>query len=135
MSSQASHDHAHDAPHDHVHGAQDGRAEWMPYVLVFGALIFLTIVTVSLSYVDLGKALGVPQFGRTANIVAGLMVALVKAGLVVWIFMHMNHETRVNRSILIFSICLLLIAFTALSMDFVWLGTYAQNAARAALGG
>lgn len=110
-------------------------ASWKPYAAVFAALIALTILTVCLSYVDVGKAIGVPQFGRAANIVAGLLVAAVKTSLVVWIFMHMNHETAANRFILIFAICLLLIAFTALSMDFVWLGTYAQGAARAALGG
>ena len=109
--------------------------DWKPYAVVFGALIVLTALTVSLSYVDVGKAIGVPQFGRAANIVAGLLVALVKASLVVWIFMHMNHETGANRFIFVFSLCLLLVAFTALSMDFVWLGTYAQGAARAALGG
>jgi caa(3)-type oxidase subunit IV len=111
------------------------QADWKPYAAVFAALIVLTAVTVSLSYVDVGKAIGVPQFGRAANIVAGILVAVVKASLVVWIFMHQNHETAANRFIFVFSICLLLIAFTALSMDFVWLGTYAQGAARAALGG
>jgi cytochrome c oxidase subunit 4 len=115
------------------HGAHDG--DWKPYAFVFGALLVLTALTVSLSYVDVGKAIGVPQFGRAANIVAGLLVAVLKASLVVWIFMHMNHETPTNRFILFFSLCLLAIAFTALSLDFVWLGTYAQGAARAALGG
>jgi caa(3)-type oxidase subunit IV len=130
MSSQASTPQAPAAGH----GAQ-GPAHWQPYALVFGALLVLTAVTVGLSYVDVSKAIGMPQLGRAANIVAGLLVAGLKASLVVWIFMHMNHETNTNRFILVFALVLLGVAFTVLSMDFVWLGTYAQGAVRAALGG
>ena len=106
-----------------------------PYYLVFTALLCLTVVTVGLSYVDIGQALGLTGSGRAANIVVGLIVALVKASLVVWIFMHQDHEEGINRFIFGFSIALLTLAFLALSADFLWLGTYIKGAAGALVAG
>ena len=106
-----------------------------PYIAVFSALLVLTAVTVGLSYVDVGKLLGLSAGGRAANIVVGLIVALVKAGLVVWIFMHQDHEEGINRFILGFSVSLLILAFLALSTDFLWLGTYVKAAAGAMVAG
>ena len=127
---------------------------WRAYYSVFNALIFLTVVTVGLSYYDLGGLLTdgadlargflapmkagflVPEIdlGHGVNIVVGLIVAIVKASLVIWYFMHQNHEEGLNRFVLGFSIALLLLAFTAFSFDFVFLGTYAGEIAGAALG-
>jgi caa(3)-type oxidase subunit IV len=106
-----------------------------PYYIVFTALLCLTAATVALSYVDVGKVLGLTGSGRAANIVAGLIVALVKASLVVWIFMHQDHEEGLNRFVLGFSISLMTLAFVALSADFLWLGTYVKAAAGALVGG
>jgi caa(3)-type oxidase subunit IV len=106
-----------------------------PYFLVFSALLGLTVLTVALSYVDVGRALGLSGSGRAANIVAGLVVALIKASLVVWIFMHQDHEEGINRFILGFSVALLTLAFLALSADFLWLGTYVKAAAGALVAG
>ena len=53
------------------------------YVLVFVALAFLTIVTVAISYIDLGVKWG---------IALGLFVASVKASLVACYFMHLLDE-------------------------------------------
>ncbi len=54
------------------------------YLQVFGALLFLTVVTVLVSYADLGPlALGVAMF-----------VAFIKAGAVVGYFMHLKFDTR-----------------------------------------
>jgi caa(3)-type oxidase subunit IV len=128
---------------------------WHAYFVVFNALLLLTVITVALSYYDVGEILSqgslwgaqmtydikwlptlpVVEIGHAANIVLGLIVAMIKASLVVWYFMHMDHEEGNNRFILGFSISLLLLAFTAFSFDFVWLGTYAHSFAAAALGG
>jgi cytochrome c oxidase subunit IV len=56
-----------------------------PYTMVFGALMVLTVITVAISRVDLGKPM---------NWALGLAVACVKASLVVMIFMHLKHEKR-----------------------------------------
>lgn len=113
---------------DHSH------ADWVIYAEIFGLLIALTILTVTLSYVNVGEAIGLPQLGRTANIIAGLLVALAKCSLVIWVFMHMNHETHINRFVVVFAVCLMTIFFIATSFDFEWLGTYTHGFARAALG-
>ena len=123
---------------------------WNAYYVVFNALLLLTVITVGLSYFDVGEILSqgsqwghdiskgllpVVEIGHSANIVLGLAVAIIKASLVVWYFMHQDHEEGTNRFIFGFSIALLLLAFFALSMDFVWLGTYAHDVAGAAVGG
>ncbi|HTB23351.1 MAG TPA: cytochrome C oxidase subunit IV family protein [bacterium] len=104
------------------------------YAEIFGLLVALTVLTVTLSYVNVGAAIGLPQFGRTANIVAGLLVAACKCSLVLWVFMHMNHENGTNRFVLFFAVCLMGVFFIGTSLDFEWLGTYTHGFARAALG-
>lgn len=56
------------------------------YVLVFGALAVLTVVTVGLSYIHLPTP---------SAIALAMAVALVKAGLVAGFFMHLVSERRV----------------------------------------
>lgn len=103
-----------------------------PYAAVFGALIGLTVLTVALSYVDVGAVFGRLSghpLGHGANITVGLLVAVLKASLVVWIFMHQDHEEGINRFILGFCVALMSLAFLAFSTDFVWLGTYTHAVA------
>lgn len=56
------------------------------YVLVFGALMVLTAATVIVANFDLGWA----------NDVAALTIAVIKALLVLWFFMHLRYSTRVT---------------------------------------
>lgn len=53
------------------------------YVMVGGALLTLTAITVAVSYVNLGTA---------GNVTVGVLIATVKASMVAAIFMHLNHE-------------------------------------------
>lgn len=55
------------------------------FTKVMWALLALTVVTVWISRIDLGK---------TGNIALGLAVAVVKASLVVLIFMHLKWEKK-----------------------------------------
>ena len=132
---------------------------WNSYYIVFNALILLTVVTVGVSYIDLGellsagsemghnaaaaipgigpllaKVMPVVEIGHGANIVLGMIVAILKASLVLWFFMHQDHEEGINRFTVAFSVALLLLAFLAFNTDFVFLGTYAHDLAGAALG-
>lgn len=52
------------------------------YVLVFLALIVLTITTVLVSAIDLGEF----------NFIIAMTIAVTKASLVVWFFMHLNQS-------------------------------------------
>jgi len=52
-------------------------------IIVFVALILLTISTVLLSGLEVGN---------TAALLIAMSVASIKAGLVLYFFMHLNHE-------------------------------------------
>jgi cytochrome c oxidase subunit IV len=55
------------------------------YLRVFIALMVLTALTVAVTTI---------HFGDTLNIVVGLLIALLKAGLVAYIFMHLKFDHR-----------------------------------------
>ncbi len=75
-----------------AHGAHGGLSEEAAhiaahvrsYIIIGAILLVLTVVTVGLSYVDFGS--------HSSNIVVGMIVATVKAGLVAAIFMHLKGE-------------------------------------------
>ena len=56
------------------------------YVAVFLGLLCLTIITVGQSYVDLGKA----------NLIFVILIATMKASLVVTFFMHLKWDNKFN---------------------------------------
>ena len=66
------------------HGAADVHIK--SYVMVFVALLCLTLVTVGISYLHLP---------RPAAIALGLTVAAVKASMVAAVFMHLLSEKKV----------------------------------------
>jgi cytochrome c oxidase subunit 4 len=74
---------------EHVH---DIKKEVNTYLWVFGALAFLTVVTVLVSRL---------HFGLAGNITVALIIATVKASLVASYFMHLISERALIRSILI----------------------------------
>src|SRR5215210_294510 len=58
---------------------------WL-YLAVFFALLVLTGATVGVAYLDLGWA----------NDVVALTIAVTKALLVLWFFMHLRYSTRMT---------------------------------------
>lgn len=66
---------------------------------VFGALIALTILTVAVTWVDLGKL----------NIWIAIVVAAVKATLVALYFMHLRWDRPFNGVILLISLVLVVL--------------------------
>jgi cytochrome c oxidase subunit 4 len=88
-------DHKHDDKHGHAHGDHGGH-KLVPikyYVVTLLALLVLTVLTVGVSYVDLGKF----------NIVANLGIACVKASLVLLFFMGLRWDTALNRAFILSS--------------------------------
>ena len=67
------------------------------YLMVFGALLVLTVVTVAVSYVHLPT---------TPAVALGLTIAVAKAALVAMFFMHLNHERRLIYVALILTVVL-----------------------------
>jgi cytochrome c oxidase subunit 4 len=78
------------------HGSRGGSRV---YLTVFASLLALTVVTVLVSYVDLGLM----------NVVVALLIASAKASLVALFFMHLKGESR-----LVWGFALVPILFLAL---------------------
>ncbi|HEY5311655.1 MAG TPA: cytochrome C oxidase subunit IV family protein [Pirellulales bacterium] len=57
------------------------------YVVVFAALVALTILTVGVSFISLGGVW---------HVVVGMGIALIKGSLVVLFFMHAVHSPRIT---------------------------------------
>jgi len=56
------------------------------YYAIFAALMILTATTVAVSFVDLGDA----------NVAVALIIAVIKATLVLLFFMHVRYSTRLT---------------------------------------
>lgn len=97
---------------EHEHGHDDG--EHHPHVLpmsmylgTWGTLLFLTVVTVGASYVNLG---------HTGNLIVALLIATIKASVVALIFMHLKWDHKFH-SIIFFSSLLFLAVFIGITMS------------------
>lgn len=77
------------------------------YLGVFGALIFLTAVTVGISYVHLGAL----------NLVVAIAIATMKAALVVTFFMHLKDDKRFITLMLLGGVFFIGIFFAYTMMD------------------
>jgi len=71
-------------PNQHVDSATT-------YILVFLALIALTVITTCVAYVDLGDF----------SVVVALGIATCKMLLVALFFMHVRHSTRLTRLVMV----------------------------------
>ena len=77
------------------------------YVIVFIALAFLTVVTVAISYLDIGVK---------AGIALGLFVASIKASLVACYFMHLiDEKTTIYCTLIATAISFLILIFLPIS--------------------
>ena len=80
------------------HSNHDVSKDIRGYLIVFGALIIGTILTVWASTIHFGK-----EGSNTANIVVALVIAGTKAFLVAGYFMHLISEKKLIYSILAFT--------------------------------
>lgn len=72
---------AHNEPHDH-HGISHV-ASTKVLLATGGSLLFLTIVTVAATKIDLGS---------TLNLALAMLIAIIKATLVILFFMHLKYD-------------------------------------------
>ena len=77
------------------------------YLKVFGALMFLTVLTVAVTYVDLGSF----------NIVLAMLIAIVKSALVLLFFMHLYYDNKTNLMFFLASILFMIIFITFTYFD------------------
>lgn len=81
------------------------------YLMVFGALLVLTVATVGVSYIHLSKGLG---------LFVGLLIATVKASLVASIFMHLKWEKPLIFAFLGLTVAAAVIMFVLPIIDSQW---------------
>lgn len=94
MMSTATHESSSDHGHAHDDGAVHAHVSPVLFMIgIFAALIFLTVVTVAVSYVDLGSA----------NTLVAMLVATMKASLVAAFFMHLRYDHPFNSIIFVLS--------------------------------
>ena len=90
----SAHTDIHATAHAHAHDDHDAKAP-RTYVLVLLALLCLTFITVSASYIQWGSGM--------INVIVALTIATIKASLVALFFMHLLHDRPMNGIILIAS--------------------------------
>ncbi|MBZ0118702.1 MAG: cytochrome C oxidase subunit IV family protein, partial [Sandaracinaceae bacterium] len=114
------HEHPDDgAVHVHIHSTKF-------YAAVFGGLILLTIITVATSYVDLDHilALGRPVTGVGAwNLGLAVLIATVKASLVILFFMHLKDDSRFNAIVFVGAVLFIGVFFAYTLNDTALRGT------------
>jgi caa(3)-type oxidase subunit IV len=78
------------------------------YVGVLAVLIVFTVLTVAFSFVSLSQ---------DWHVLGGLVIAVIKASLVVTVFMHAIHSPRVTWCVILVSIVFLVILFALMLAD------------------
>ena len=63
--------------------AEEIRKHLRTYLMIGGALLVFTVITVAASYLNLGVA---------GNVTLALIIATMKGSMVAAVFMHLNHE-------------------------------------------
>lgn len=89
---------------DHSHTSVNG------YLMVFGALMVLTLVTVGISRFD---------FGLFWNAMLSLIIATGKASLVLYFFMHLRESPKIIMLLVVGSFAWLSILFLFTIADFM----------------
>ena len=108
MTQTAHHDDAHG--HGDAHDSAGHTTHAMPISIllgVFGALLFLTFITVAVTYVDLGRL----------SVWVALIIALVKASLVCLYFMHLRYDAPFHGLILVVSMLFVVLFIGITLMD------------------
>jgi len=83
--------------HDHEHKHEP--VSYRTFILVWAALVTLTGITVAVSRIHLGAL----------HVWAALIIASIKSGLVIFIFMHLKQESRLFKTGLLVMLVILAI--------------------------
>lgn len=79
------------------------------YLMVFAALMFFTVLTVLMSLINLGLL---------GNAVVSLAIAVAKASLVIYFFMHVRESPKIIAFVIVGSVAWLSILFLFTIADF-----------------
>ena len=98
----------HEEPHGHTEAMPHHR---VPYFLIFGLLVVLTIVTVAVAFLDIQSEI--------VKVLLALTIASIKASAVALFFMHLKFEGKLIYLILIVPLLLCILLVCALIPDIV----------------
>jgi cytochrome c oxidase subunit 4 len=98
----------HQEPHGHTEALPHHK---VPYFLVFGTLVVLTIVTVAVAFLDIHSEI--------IKVLLALTIASIKASAVALFFMHLKFEGKLIYLILIVPLLLCVLLVCALIPDIV----------------
>jgi cytochrome c oxidase subunit 4 len=106
--------HSHQPDHETYtgHAAPAHQAPLAMYFVVFGALMVLTVLTVWVSRIDLGAM----------NTAVAMVIAVVKALVVILWFMHVIHSPRMTWIVVISSFLWLAVMFVLFFSDYMTRG-------------
>jgi len=79
------------------------------YFLIFAALLILTLVTIEVAFVDLGRG----------NTILALTIAMTKAVLVVLYFMHVRYSPKLTRLVVLSGLLWLVILIGITMSDYL----------------
>lgn len=80
------------------------------YVLVWLTLLSLTSLTVGIAGIDLGWA----------TLLVAIVIAAVKSGFVINIFMHIKFDDKMFKAFIILTIVIIIIVFALTSFDIIF---------------
>jgi cytochrome c oxidase subunit 4 len=98
----------HEEPHGHTETLPHHK---VPYFLIFGVLVVLTIVTVAVAFLDIKSEI--------IKVLLALTIASIKASAVALFFMHLKFEGKLIYLILIVPLLLCILLVCALIPDIV----------------
>ena len=84
------------------------------YLKIFFMLVAFTLLTVLASLDWMPKSWG--HFGHTLHIAVGLIIAFLKAGMVVWIFMHIKFDNPYLRAMIFIPLFLFAVLLFSLTL-------------------
>ena len=99
----------HEEPHGHTEAMPHHP---VPYFLIFGLLVVLTVVTVAVAFIDIRS--------EVVKVLLALTIASVKASAVALFFMHLKFEGKLIYLILIVPLLLCIVLVVALIPDIVY---------------
>jgi cytochrome c oxidase subunit 4 len=98
--------------HEEAHGHAEAMPHHsVPYFLIFGLLVVLTVITVGVAFLDIHNEL--------AKVLLALTIASIKASAVALFFMHLKFEGKLIYLILIVPLLLCVLLCCALIPDIV----------------
>lgn len=97
-----------DEPHDISRPHAEHK---VPYLLIFGILVVLTVVTVAVAFVHIESEL--------VKVLVAILIASIKASVVLGYFMHLKFEGKLIYVITIVPVCLCILLVCALIPDVV----------------